>query len=250
MLPMMVGVMITAIGSGVAITKTGRYKIYPVVGLAITAAGMVWLTRITGDMSMWLFGAMIFVMGAGMGLVMQTIVLAVQNSVDPHEIGTATSANNFFREIGAAVGTALFSTIFTSRLADNLEGSSGRAGGAPAGAEGSSLTPEMVQQLPEPIHTGVVDAFTDALAPAFWYLVPLVLVGFVLALFLREVKLSDVAGMVARGEAVADHGDLREDAPRRATPRAPRSSCPRAVGTGRRAPRQPGARRRAGILTG
>ncbi|QUC01130.1 MDR family MFS transporter [Cellulosimicrobium cellulans] len=215
MLPMMVGVMITAIGSGIAITKTGRYKIYPVVGLAITAAGMVWLTRITGDMSMWLFGAMIFVMGAGMGLVMQTIVLAVQNSVDPHEIGTATSANNFFREIGAAVGTALFSTIFTSRLADNLEGVfAGVPGGAaPAGAEGSSLTPELVQQLPEPIHTGVVDAFTDALAPAFWYLVPLVLVGFVLALFLREVKLSDVAGMVARGEAVADHGDLREDAP-------------------------------------
>ncbi|WP_426311480.1 MDR family MFS transporter [Cellulosimicrobium sp. E-16] len=215
MLPMMVGVMITAIGSGIAITKTGRYKIYPVLGLAITAAGMMWLTRITGDMSMWLFGAMIFVMGAGMGLVMQTIVLAVQNSVDPHEIGTATSANNFFREIGAAVGTALFSTIFTSRLADNLEGvfAGLPAGSAPAGAEGSSLTPEMVQQLPEPIHTGVVDAFTDALAPAFWYLVPLVLVGFVLALFLREVKLSDVAGMVARGEAVADHGDLVEDAP-------------------------------------
>jgi hypothetical protein len=70
-----------------------------------------------------------------------------------------------------------------------------------------------VQALPEPIHTGVVDAFTDALAPAFWYLVPLVLVGFVLALFLREVKLSDVAGMVARGEAVADHGDLVEDDP-------------------------------------
>ncbi|KAJ8141179.1 hypothetical protein OY671_005644 [Metschnikowia pulcherrima] len=215
MLPMMVGVMITAIGSGIAITKTGRYKIYPVVGLAITAAGMVWLTRITGDMSMWLFGAMIFVMGAGMGLVMQTIVLAVQNSVDPHEIGTATSANNFFREIGAAVGTASFSTIFTSRLADNLEGVfAGVPGGAaPAGAEGSSLTPEMVQQLPEPIHTGVVDAFTDALAPAFWYSVPLVLVGFVLASFSREVKLSDVAGMVARGEAVADHGDSREDAP-------------------------------------
>lgn len=215
MLPMMVGVMLTAIGSGFAITKTGRYKMYPVAGLAITALGMVWLTRITGDMSMVLFGAMIFVMGAGMGLVMQTIVLAVQNSVDPHEIGTATSANNFFREIGAAVGTALFSTIFTSRLATNLEGvfAGAPAGSAPTGAEGASLTPEMVQQLPEPLHTGVVDAFTDALAPAFWYLVPLVVVGFVLALFLREVKLSDVAGMVARGEAVAADGALVEDEP-------------------------------------
>jgi MFS family permease len=205
LLPMMVGVMITAIGSGIAITKTGRYKIFPVVGLAITTGGVAWLTQITGDMSMWLFGAMIFVLGAGMGLVMQTIVLAVQNSVDPHEIGTATSTNNFFREIGAAVGTALFSTMFTTKLAENL---AGVFAGAPAGtgAEASSLTPAAVQALPEPLKTGVIDAFTNALAPSFWYLVPVIAVGFVLALFLREVKLSDVAGMVARGEALAADG--------------------------------------------
>ena len=205
LLPMMVGVMITAIGSGIAITKTGRYKIFPVVGLAITTGGVAWLTQITGDMSMWLFGAMIFVLGAGMGLVMQTIVLAVQNSVDPHEIGTATSTNNFFREIGAAVGTALFSTMFTTKLAENL---AGVFAGAPAGSggEASSLTPAAVQALPEPLKTGVIDAFTNALAPSFWYLVPVIAVGFVLALFLREVKLSDVAGMVARGEALAADG--------------------------------------------
>jgi EmrB/QacA subfamily drug resistance transporter len=206
MLPMMVGVMATAIGSGIAITKTGRYKLFPIVGLAITAAGVVWLTRITGDMSMWVFGAMIFVLGAGMGLVMQTIVLAVQNAVDPHELGTATSSNNFFREIGAAVGTAAFTTLFTSRLTDNFADLAGRLGGAAAsggGFDGASLTPAAVQALPEPLKSGVIDAFADALAPSFWYLVPLVLVGFVLALFLREVKLSNQAGMVARGEAVA-----------------------------------------------
>lgn len=202
MLPMMAGVMITAIGSGIAITKTGRYKAFPVVGLAITALGLMWLTRITGDMSLWLFGAMIFVLGAGMGLVMQTIVLAVQNSVDPHEIGTATSANNFFREIGAAVGTAVFSTVFTNALFTKLsEVFAGAPGGAGEGA--ASITPEVVQNLPEPYRSGVIDAFAGTLAPSFWYFVPLVLVGFVLALFLREVKLSDVAGMVARGEAVA-----------------------------------------------
>jgi len=175
LLPMMVGVMLTAIGSGIAITKTGRYKIFPVVGLAITTGGVAWLTQITGDMSMWLFGAMIFVLGAGMGLVMQTIVLAVQNSVDPHEIGTATSTNNFFREIGAAVGTALFSTMFTTKLADNL---AGVFAGAPAGSGGdaSSLTPAAVQALPEPLKTGVIDAFTNALAPSFWYLVPVIAV--------------------------------------------------------------------------
>jgi len=210
MLPMMVGVMLTAIGSGIAITKTGRYKIYPVAGLLITALGLVWLTRITGNMSLVLFGAMIFVLGAGMGLVMQTIVLAVQNAVDPHELGTATSANNFFREIGAAVGTAIFSTIFTTALYSKL---SDVFQGAPGGGDAAAgITPELVQQLPEPYQSGVIDAFASTLAPSFWYFVPLVLVGLVLALYLKEVKLSDVAGMVARGEAVAADGSGSEGA--------------------------------------
>ncbi|MFI2363196.1 MDR family MFS transporter [Promicromonospora sp. NPDC019610] len=205
MLPMMAGVMLTSIVSGFAISRTGRYKMFPVAGLAITILGMIWLTRLEGGMSLWLFGAMIFVLGAGMGLIMQTIVLAVQNSVDPHELGTATSSNNFFREIGAAVGTAAFTTVFTSRLTDNLQGvfEGLPEGAAPAGG-GSGLTPQIVQQLPEPLRSGVVDAFADSLAPAFWYLVPLVVVGLVLALFLKEVKLSNQAGMVARGEAVME----------------------------------------------
>ncbi len=200
LLPMMAGMMLTAIGSGLLISRTGRYKVFPVTGMAVVVVGLVALTRLTGDISMVLFGAMIFVLGAGLGLVMQTIVLAVQNAVDPHEIGTATSANNFFREIGAAVGVALFSTIFTTRLTERLEP---LFAGVPAGDAGaSSLTPGIVAALPEPLKTGVIDAFADALAPAFWYLVPIVLVGFVLTLFLREVKLSTEAGMVARGEAV------------------------------------------------
>lgn len=205
MLPMTVGVMLTAIGSGVAITRTGRYRAFPIAGMAVTTVGLAWLTTITGDMSMVLFGVMIFVLGAGLGLVMQTIVLAVQNSVDPHEIGTATSANNFFREIGAAVGTALFSTIFTTRLSTRLEDvfASVPAGGADAAGGADSLTPALVAQLPDALRDGVVTAYTEALAPAFWYLVPLLALGFVLTLFLREVRLSDVAGMVARGEATA-----------------------------------------------
>ncbi|CAN5195093.1 MDR family MFS transporter [soil metagenome] len=212
MLPMMAGVMLTAIGSGIAITKTGRYRMYPIVGMALATGGLMWLTQLQGGMSMVLFSAMIFVLGLGLGLVMQTIVLAVQNSVDPHEIGTATSANNFFREIGAAVGVALFSTIFTGRLTDRLTDVFASVPGAVAGAGsgGASLTPAIVAAMPEPLHSGVIAAYTGALAPAFWYLVPLVAVAFVLTLFLREVKLSDVAGMVARGEAVEDHGRLVE----------------------------------------
>ena len=207
MLPMMVGVMLTSIASGMAIVKIGRYRMFPIAGLAIATAGLIWLTRLTGDISMVLFAAMIFVLGAGLGLVMQTIVLAVQNSVDPREIGTATSANNFIREIGAAVGTALFSTIFTSRLVENLTSGFGQAGVTP-GAGGDlgvdSLTPEAVNAMPDAVKQIVVDSYANALAPSFWYLVPLMVTGFLLALLMREVTLSDTAGMVARGEAVAD----------------------------------------------
>lgn len=228
MLPMMAGVMLTSIGSGLAITRTGRYRVFPVVGMAVTTLGLVWLTRLTGDMSMLLFGAMILVLGAGLGLVMQTIVLAVQNSVDPHEIGTATSANNFFREIGAAVGIALFSSVFTTRLMDRLApvlGDGGGEGGA------LSLTPAVVRELPEPVRDGVVHAFADALAPAFWYLVPLVAVGFVLTLLLREITLSGEAGMVARGEAVAAPSALAVPAPADVA-QAPADPTPQTDGPG------------------
>ncbi|UFU05239.1 MDR family MFS transporter [Ruania halotolerans] len=207
MLPMMAGLMLTSIASGLAIVRMGKYRIFPIVGMAIATLGLIWLTQLTGDISLLVFSAMIFVLGAGLGLVMQTIVLAVQNSVDPREIGTATSANNFIREIGAAVGTALFSTIFTSRLVDNLSAGFAGAGVAP-GAGGDlgvdSLTPQAVNEMPAAVKQIVVDSYADALAPSFWYLVPLLAAGFLLTLFLREVTLSDTAGMVARGEAVME----------------------------------------------
>ncbi|WP_256838202.1 MDR family MFS transporter [Ornithinimicrobium faecis] len=204
LIPMMVGVMGTAIWSGFAITKTGRYRRYPIAGMAIATLGLIWLTQLDANTPLWLFSIMIFALGAGLGLVMQTIVLAVQNAVDPHELGTATSANNFFREIGAAVGIALFSTIFTSRLVDNLEGVFGGAPAPAGGGSAESLTPEIVKNLPESLHTGVIDGYANALAPSFWYLVPLLALGFLLTLFLKEIKLSDIAGMVARGEAVTE----------------------------------------------
>src|SRR5690606_13323719 len=189
MLPMMAGVMLTSIGSGLLIARTGRYKVYPVVGMAVVTLGLVALTRLTGDIPMLVFGVMIFVLGAGLGLVMQTVVLAVQNAVDP-------------REIGAAVGIALFSTTFATRLSARLgEVFAGAPEGAPTGTSG--LTPAVVHALPEEVRVQVVDAFAGSLAPAFWYVVPVVALGFVLTLFLREVRLSETAGLVARGEAVA-----------------------------------------------
>lgn len=210
MLPMMAGVMLTSIVSGIIVSKTGKYKIYPLFGTLIAGLALAWMTTLTADTSMALIGCMIFTMGFGLGLVMQIIVLVIQNSVAPELVGTATSTNNYFREIGASVGTALFGSIFTSRLADKVGeamsqvpgGGAGSGGGAPTT---DSLTPESVASLAGPIHDLVVNAYADALAPSFWYMVPVFLVAFVLAWFLPQLKLSDVAGMVARGEAV--YGD-------------------------------------------
>ncbi|MFM9376986.1 MDR family MFS transporter [Gordonia sp. VNK21] len=205
MLPMMAGMMITSIGSGLLISKTGRYRLYPMIGMAVATGAIVWLTFITGSMSMVLFGAMIFVLGFGMGLVIQTIVIAVQNAVDPSEVGTATSTNNFLREIGAAVGTSVFGTVFTSRLIGNLDSVMDRIpkGTLPEHMHANDLTPSMVKDLPEPLHTDVVNAYVDAMAPTFWYLVPVAAVGFVLSLFLRDKALSTQAGLQARGESLA-----------------------------------------------
>jgi len=203
LIPMMVGMMGAAIVSGALIAKRGKYRVYPIVGLAIAAADLAWLTTLAVDTSLFVFGAMIFVFGLGIGLVMQNIILAVQNSVDPHEIGVATSANSYFREIGATLGIAVIGTIFTSRLTERLQDVFAQAGGAPQGGGADSLTPDVVKQLPEPIHSGVLNAYVDALAPTFWYLVPIGILALVMAFFLPQLKLSEDAGMVARGEAVA-----------------------------------------------
>ena len=204
MLPMSMGVMLTAIVSGLLITKTGKYRIYPIIGMAITTVSIAWLTQLTGDMSTWLFWAMIFALGMGMGFTIQTIVIAVQNSVDPHEVGTATSTNNFLREIGAAVSTSVFGTLFTSRLANNFAElkQTVPVDQMPTHQIQGDLTPDMVKSLPEPLHTDVVDAYVNAMAPSFWYLVPIAAIGFVASLFLRNRALNTKSAMEARGESL------------------------------------------------
>ncbi|MBO3084360.1 MDR family MFS transporter [Cellulomonas fengjieae] len=204
MLPMTIGLMITALGSGWLISARGRYKIFPILGMGIATIGLVLLTQLSADMSMLEFGAMIFVLGFGLGLVLQTIVIAVQNSVSPDLVGVATSTNNFLREIGAAVGTSVFSTVFTANLTSQLADAERTlsAGAIPGNFGVDALTPQAVDRLPTALRDLVVNAYSDALAPAFWYLVPLGVVGFVIAFFMKEVALSTQAGLVARGGAV------------------------------------------------
>ncbi len=216
MLPMMVGVMGMSIASGLLITKTGKYKLFPIVGTLIVGVAMVLMTTLTASTPIWLICTYLFLFGVGLGCIMQVVVLVVQNAVPAADLGTATSTNNYFREVGAALGTAVFGTLFTTRLTENLTKVFTDAGASPeqAGEATSSIDPSVLNSLPDTVKTGVVDAYADALAPVFWYLVPFIAIAFVLALFLKQIPLSDVAGLVARGEAIGGEEAERLEAER------------------------------------
>ncbi|HWI31891.1 MAG TPA: MDR family MFS transporter [Microbacterium sp.] len=204
MIPMMAGLMGTSITSGILIAKTGRYKIFPIVGTIVTGLAMIAMTTLTASTPIWLICVFLFFFGAGLGLIMQVVVLVVQNAVPAAEIGTATSTNNYFREVGAALGTAVFGTLFTTRLTENLREVFTQAGASATDSANATATldPQTLSQLPAGTRDGIVNAYADALAPVFWYLVPFIAFAFVLSLFLKQIPLSDVAGLVARGEAV------------------------------------------------
>ena len=204
MVPMMVGLMGTSIWSGLRISRTGRYKGYPLAGTLVTASAMLAMTTLAAETPIWLICVYLLVLGAGLGLIMQVIVLVVQNAVDPSMVGTATSTNNYFREVGAALGVAIFGAIFTNNLSEQLTAvfTGAGASAAQAGEATATLDPQTLAQLPEPVREGIVTAYADSLAPVFWYLIPFMLLAFVLAVFLKQIPLSDTAGMVARGEAI------------------------------------------------
>jgi EmrB/QacA subfamily drug resistance transporter len=206
MVPMMMGMFLTIIPSMMAVTKTGRYRVYPPVGALLIGLDLLWMTQLRATTSMWVVSGMLFLMGAGMGLIMQIIVLVVQNAVSPNQIGTATSANNYFREVGGAVGVAVFGSIFTHRLTGNLMDAFGSHPGAAAGSglKPGALVPSVVKHLPAGLHDAIVGSYVDALVPVFGYLLPAAVLAFLLAIFIPHITLSDQAGMVARGEAVTE----------------------------------------------
>ncbi|ASO20291.1 EmrB/QacA subfamily drug resistance transporter [Actinoalloteichus hoggarensis] len=191
-IPMVVGMLVSGIGSGFAISRTGRYKIFPIAGTAITTVALFLLSTLQIDDPVALVCLYLAVVGFGIGLVMQVLVLAVQNSVSPAEIGTATSSNNFFREIGATLGVSVVGSLFSSRLTAQLDQR------LPQGAEievphVESITPAIVAGLPAPLRDAFVTSYANALTPVFLYLVPVFLFGTVLALFLKEKPLAATA---------------------------------------------------------
>lgn len=188
MIPMMAALLITSIASGQFVSRTGRYKFLPVVGSGVVVVSLLLLSTMSAGMPVALICTYLAVMGIGLGLSMQILVLIVQNSFPASEVGTATAANNYFRQIGASLGSAVVGTLFVSRLTDLLAGAGTGAGGGSA-AE-NSLTPDLVRSLPDAAREVIINAYNDALTPVFLYMAPLMLIALVLLLCVHEKPLA------------------------------------------------------------
>jgi MFS family permease len=216
MLPMVVGIFTTSIGAGQLMSRTGRYKIFPILGAAVVIGALVMLSRLGADTPYWFAGLAMYVLGFGLGCTMQVIVVVVQNSVDRRDMGTATASVAFFRQMGGSFGTALFGAILTSRLTAHL---TDRVADAPAGVDPAALgnvesmanDVQAINALPGPLRELVTGAFSDALSDMFLTAVPLVALALVVALFLKEVPLG--TRQSAQAQAPQPAGPVADEAP-------------------------------------
>ncbi|HEX2313454.1 MAG TPA: MDR family MFS transporter [Thermomonospora sp.] len=197
LLPMVGGALLGSIGSGRLITHFGRYKIYPVAGMATTALAFVLLSRMdrtTGALTMNLY---LLVLGVGLGLVVQVIIVAAQNAAPYEDLGAATSGVTYFRSIGGSVGVSVFGSVFSERLAHGISRIAER-GGLPPGFDprAAGESPGMMDRLAPALRVQFLDVYSEAVQFVFRWAAPVAVLGFALALFLREVPL--------RGEAESE----------------------------------------------
>ncbi|WP_149183366.1 MFS transporter [Streptomyces sp. TRM49041] len=187
MLPMVLGMLLTSTASGQIVSRTGRWKVFPIAGTAVTTVGLLLLHRMEQTSPTWEMSLSFFVFGAGLGLVMQVLVLVAQNSVGYEDLGVATSGATFFRSIGASFGVAVFGTIFTSRLTGELtEALAGQ--GVPPGADAQAVAadPRAIAELPPDLRPAALSAYSTSITDVFLYASPVVVLAFVIAWFLRE----------------------------------------------------------------
>ena len=185
MLPMMAGMLTTSIASGQLISRTGRYKIFPVVGTAFVAFGLFLLSRMTVDTSTLAASGIMLVMGFGLGMVMQVLVIAVQNAVDYADLGVATSGATLFRLIGGSVGTAVLGAIFAARL-EHVLPTLLPASAANAASTGAAISTEMLASLTPEVRGAYANAFAISLSTLFVVATVVASIGFLLTWLLPE----------------------------------------------------------------
>jgi len=187
LLPLMAGLLIAAIASGRIISRIGRYKAFPIAGTLVLVLGMFLLSELGVGTAPWLASVYMAVVGVGIGLVMQVLVLVVQNDVAPRDIGVATSTATFFRSVGGSFGVAIFGTIFATRLSHELA-KLPHAVTAKLGA-GVHIQPEQAKHLPPEVHDAFLNAFAHSLHGVFLWGMALAIIPAGLAWLLKEVPL-------------------------------------------------------------
>jgi len=198
LLPLIMGLLIASVGSGRAITAFGRYRIFPIVGTAVMGLGMYLLSLMDATTTRTTASLYMFVLGVGIGLVMQVLVLAVQNAVQHRDLGVATSSASLFRSLGGAFGASIFGAILSNRLAYNLPRFV--PGFSSGGFEVEALqgSPAQIRELPAPIRDGVVQAFAESIHAVFLWTIPLIVIAFLLTLLMRELPLKESAHVGAQ----------------------------------------------------
>lgn len=190
MIPMMASLLVSSVVSGQIVSRTGRYKWFPVAGTAIVVVVLMLLSTLKADLPIWVMCSYLAVMGLGLGMCMQILVLIVQNSFKLSEVGTVTASNNYFRQIGASLGAAVVGSLFVNRLTDLVADRMPHATSV-VGASMNSFTPEMVKNLPPQIRDIIIGSYNDALAPIFLYIAPLLFIAVILLCFIKEKKLAN-----------------------------------------------------------
>jgi len=211
LLPLLVGLIICSTGSGITISRTGRYRAFPIAGTALTTIGLVLLSQVGVGTSLLVTALYMFVLGVGLGCVMQVLVLIVQNAVPYPELGVATSGATFFRSIGGCFGTAIFGAIFSNVLVGNLVRHLGNAR-LPAGLSSASVTPAILDRLPQAVHHGIAAAYAESIQTVFLIAAPIGAIAFLAAWFIPQVELR--RGVGAAPEPPSDTSPASELAER------------------------------------
>jgi EmrB/QacA subfamily drug resistance transporter len=219
LLPMVLGLLLTSVGSGQLIARTGRYKVYPIIGTFTLAVALFLLSRLDENTPTLVMNVYFFILGFSLGLILQVLVIAVQNTANYADLGAATSGVTFFRSIGGAFGVSVFGAIFTNQLTKNLasalHGIRLPPGFSVAAVESNR---NVLRRLPATVQHDVLHAYSISLHPVFLTAVPIALVAFVLSWFLREVPLRTAAGERLRNSAsAADLGEGMGGAPTQRT---------------------------------
>jgi MFS family permease len=216
-IPLMIGIIFAAAGSGIAISRTGRYKVFPVIGSLVMALALLMFGFVGADTALWQVMVVMLLLGVGLGFNMQSMVLAAQNAVSPQEMGVATSSVTFFRQMGGTLGAAVFLSVLFSTLTANITTATEKVAGSAAYQQALSANPgdaallraadlddtsfigALAPALAQPFRVG----FTESMNLIFLVAAGVLLIGFVVVSFLPEVPLRTMSGVQARAADAA-----------------------------------------------